>query len=86
MMKKELPILIHKLALLQAYLYEVFGTEKKCEKNFKYTEWYLSENFSKNEIEKILKFFEEEDVHCDCGILKKINLRNYIDDSIKYHG
>ncbi|MEJ5351353.1 MAG: hypothetical protein WHS65_07160 [Melioribacteraceae bacterium] len=85
MRKSKLPIPIHQLAMLQVYLYEILSIDKKCEKNFKHTEWYMNENFSKNEIEKILKFFQEEDVHCNCGILKKINLQNYIDESIKYH-
>jgi len=51
MAKAGLPIRIHKLALLQAYLYEIFSTEKECKKNFRYTEWYLNENFSKKDIE-----------------------------------
>jgi hypothetical protein len=31
MIKQELPISIHRLAMLQAYLYEIFSTEKKEE-------------------------------------------------------
>lgn len=79
MSKLELPIPIHQLAFLQAYLYEVFSAEKKCENNFKHTEWYLKENFSGKEIEHILTFFKKKDVSCDCDIIKKLDLRHISD-------
>jgi len=66
---------IHQLAFLQAYLYEIFSTEKKCEENFKHTEWYLNENFSGKDIEQIIKFFNKEGLNCDCDIIKKLDLR-----------
>lgn len=80
MTKKELPIPIHQLALLQAYLYEIFGGEKKCEKNFKYTKWYLSGNFTDLEIEEIMKYFAFQSLSCDCDILKKLDLRKLTSD------
>lgn len=85
MIKKELPIAIHQLALLQAYLYEIFSTEKKREKNFKYTEWYLRDNFSAEEVDEITKFFKDKGMNCDCDILKKLELRELAEDKIKFH-
>lgn len=85
MIKKSLPIPIYRIAMLQAYLYEIFSTDKKCEKNFKYTEWYLKENFSEEEIAAVIEFFKDKDLHCDCGILKKLYLRKFADDKINFH-
>lgn len=85
MINKKLPIPIYQFAMLQAYLYEVFSTEKKCESNFKYTEWYLKEKFSENEITNIIQFFKDNGLNCDCGILKKIDLREFADDTIEFH-
>lgn len=85
MTEKDLPIPVYQLAMLQAYLYEIFDNEKECEKNFKYTEWYLRDNFSNQQIFSILKFFKQNDVNCDCGILKKINLKEVAADSINFH-
>jgi|GEM_PF-1346606 hypothetical protein len=85
MTKNDVPIPIYKLAFLQAYLYEIFSTEKKCEKNFKYTVWYLHENFSENEIDRIINFFNEQGINCDCGIIKKLDLKEYSDGRINFH-
>jgi len=85
MAKAGLPILIHKLALLQAYLYEIFSTEKECKKNFRYTEWYLIENFPPKDIEQIIGFFNKEGMSCDCDILKKLDLREYSEDKLTFH-
>ena len=85
MIKQELPIPIYRLAMLQAYLYEIFGSEKKCAKNFKYTEWYLIENYSEEKVKEIIKFFKEEGLNCDCGILKKIDLRELAEGKIAFH-
>ena len=85
MTKTEAPIPIHHLALLQAYLYEIFGGEKKCEKDFKYTKWYLEENFSKKTIEQIIKFFNQEGLNCDCDVIKKLDLRNYSNNNLNLH-
>lgn len=85
MTENEIPIPIYKLAFLQAYLYEIFSTEKKCENNFKYTEWYLNENFSENEIDKIINFFNKQGINCDCGVIKKLDLKDYSNDKINFH-
>jgi hypothetical protein len=85
MIKSELPIPIHHLALLQAYLYEIFGGEKKCEKNFKYTKWYLKGNFSDPVVEEVMNFFRNGDLTCDCDILKKFDLRDLSNRKINFH-
>ena len=85
MTKIELPIPIHQLALLQAYLYEIFGGEKKCKKNFKYTKWYLKENFSEMELESIFIFFKEKELYCDCDVIKKLDLKDYSIDNLNFH-
>ncbi len=85
MIKKSLPIPIYRIAMLQAYLYEIFSTEKKCEKNFKYTEWYLKDNFTEEEIVAVIKLFKDKGVHCDCGILKKLDIREFVEDKINFH-
>lgn len=85
MAKTDLPISIHRLALLQAYLYEVFSNETKCEENFKYTEWFLNENFSKTETNNLLQFLSEKEVVCDCDILKKIDLRELSPNQFEFH-
>ncbi len=85
MTKKELPIPIYRLAMLQVYLYEIFSGEKKCKKNFKYTEWYLIENFSEEKVKEIIKFFNEEGLNCDCGILNKMDLRKLAEGKINSH-
>jgi len=85
MTENKLPMPIYRLAFLQAYLYENFSTEKECENNFKYTEWYLKENFSENEIEKIIKFFNNEGVNCDCGVIKKLDLKDYSNRQLNFH-
>lgn len=85
MTKHRLPVPVYRIALLQAYLFEIFASNKKCEENFKYTEWYLTQNFSEEEIEKMLKFFNESELKCDCDIITKIDLRELSDDLIKFH-
>jgi len=85
MTKTELPILIHQLAFLQAYLYEIFGGEKKCENNFKHTKWYLKENFTDKKIDLILEFFNSYGLKCDCDILKKFDLKNYSSVTLNFH-
>ena len=85
MTKTEAPIPVHQLALLQAFLYEIFGGEKKCEKDFSYTKWYLKEKFSPKDIEMIIAFFKEEEIGCDCDILKKLDLRNVIEGRLNFH-
>lgn len=76
---------VHHLAFLQAFLYEIFSSSKKCENNFKYTEWYLEENFSVNEINLFHDFFRSKEVKCDCDVLKKIDIRELLDESYNFH-
>ncbi len=85
MTKTEAPIPIHHLALLQAYLYEIFGGEKKCEKDFTYTRWYLKEKFLLKDIEMVIAFFKEKGIGCDCDILKKLNLQNLSNGKLNFH-
>lgn len=85
MREKKLPILIHQLALLQAYLYEIFEAEKRCEKNFKHTKWYLKDKHSEKTIEKIVEFFNQEGLNCDCDVIRKLDLRNYSNSSLNFH-
>ncbi len=85
MKKPKLPIPIHQLAFLQAYLYEIFSTEKQCENSFKYTEWYFGENYSDKELKVILEFFEDLGVKCDCDILKEIDLREMSNGILNFH-
>ncbi|MGQ9644345.1 MAG: hypothetical protein ACUVT3_10850 [Ignavibacterium sp.] len=84
MINKESPVPIYQLGMLQAYLYEIFSIEIKCEKNFKYTEWYLKEKFSQIEVVNIIQFFKDKGLSCDCDILKKIDLRKFADDTIEF--
>lgn len=85
MANERLSIPVHQLAFLQAYLYEVFSTEKRCEENFKHTEWYLNENYSEKDAEQIIKFFNEEGLNCDCDLLKKLDLQKLYGESLNFH-
>ena len=85
MLKLELPIPIHQLALLQAYLYEIFVGEKRCEKDFKYTKWYLKENFTNKQIDSIFEFLKSYGFKCDCDIIKKLDLSEISDGIIHLH-
>ena len=85
MTENELPIPLNRLAFLQAYLYEIFSTEKKCENNFKYTKWFLNENYSENEIREIINFFNRQGVNCDCGVIKKLDLRDLLISKLIFH-
>ena len=40
MKKLEIPIPIHRLAYLQAYLHQIFTLDSNCKKNFDNTKWY----------------------------------------------
>lgn len=85
MAKLELPVPIHILAFLQAYLYEIFSAEKQCESNFKYTEWYFGENYSDKEVEVVIEFFKDFGVKCDCDVIRKLDLREISEGIINYH-
>ncbi len=85
MTKAELPIPIHHIAMLQAYLYEIFGDEKECENDFKYTKWYLSGKFTDSIIEEIINFFKNDNLKCDCDVFKKFDLREIANRKINFH-
>lgn len=57
MKKSELPIPVHRLAYLQAYLYQIFELENNCKKNFDSTKWYLQEKHSDEEVKATIDFF-----------------------------
>ena len=85
MIKKDPPIPIHRLAFLQAYLYEIFSAEEKCGSSFSHTEWYLKENFSENEIDLTIKFLKENGLSCDCDIVKKLDLKSVLKEKLNFH-
>jgi len=85
MKKYKLPVPVYRLALLQAYLYEILTTEKRCERNFKYTDWYLTHNFSEKEIDKIFQLFKDKDIKCDCDVIKKLDLHELSKDTLNFH-
>lgn len=85
MERKHFPAPLYKLALLQAYLYEIFDAGKHCEHNLKYTEWYLNHNFSENEIVSIMNFLNESGMECDCDIINKVDLRDFSNVRTKFH-
>ena len=85
MIKNDPPIPIHQLAFLQAYLYEIFNEESKCENSFKHTEWYLKENFSQKEIESTIIFLKGRGLSCDCDIIKKLDLKDILKDKLNFH-
>lgn len=82
---KNPPIPVHQLALLQAYLYEVFAYEKKCLKSFDNSEWYLRQKHNDDVVNSILEFFRMNDINCDCDIINKFDIRKYADSLLHYH-
>jgi hypothetical protein len=81
----KLPIPIHEVAFLQAYLYEVFSFEGHCNQNFKRTEWHLKQSHSDEEIKSIIEFFKGRGLKCDCDILQKFDLREFSKAVVSYH-
>ena len=75
MEKLELPIPIHQLAFLQAYIYQVFTLEIDCKKDFRNSEWFLKENHTDEEVNSIIEFFRSQGFKCDCDIINKFDLR-----------
>ncbi|MEN8191360.1 MAG: hypothetical protein ABFS12_01005 [Bacteroidota bacterium] len=82
---KNIPLPIHQIALLQSYLYEIFTYEKKCNKSFENSEWYLKEKHTEEEVTSVLEFFKNNDIMCDCDIIHKFDLRVFSEDSTKHH-
>jgi hypothetical protein len=85
MIKMKLPIPIHKLALLQAYLYQVFTLENHCENSFDHTKWYLDEKCSETEIKNTIEFFKQIGLKCDCDIINKFNLKDFFEEEFHFH-
>jgi hypothetical protein len=86
MNKDNMPISIHKIALLQAYLYEIFNLKNQCTQSFSNTIWYLRENHSEAEINEILEFLKSKNANCDCEILTNLDLRDLAKEVISTHG
>lgn len=70
----KIPIKENDLTFLQAYLYKTFSLENRCNDNFDYTEWYLKERYSQEEINAIVNFFKGKGINCDCDIINKLEL------------
>ena len=85
MKNTEIPIPLHRLAFLQAYLYEVFAYEQQCKKSFKNSEWYLKENYNEEEVNSILDFFRSNNINCDCDIINKFDIREFSKGVVEYH-
>lgn len=85
MEKIDLPISIQELAFLQAYLYGVFSSRIQCKKNFDYSEWFLNEKHTKEEVAQIKNKFRNGGIECDCDIIYKLDLRKLSTDIIKPH-
>ena len=85
MTKLSPPIPIYQLALLLAYLYEIFTAEKSCEQNFRHSRCYLTKNFSEEKIEEIIKFFNNKSIKCDCDVIKKLDLKDFSVDTLSFH-
>ena len=62
------------IALLQAYILELFKLSNKCETSLKFTKEYLSEKFTENTKAEIINYLEERGVDCDCGVINKLNI------------
>ena len=85
MKKLEIPIPIHRLAYLQAYLYQVFTLDNNCKKNFDNTKWYLKETHTDEEVKSVIDFFKSIGLKCDCDIINKFDLREITKGNIKPH-
>lgn len=85
MIKDKIPVPVYRLALLQAYLYEIFTTEKRCEQNLKHTDWYLTQNFSEKDIEKIFQLLKYKEIQCDCDVIKKLDLKELSKGILNFH-
>lgn len=73
MNKIKQPVSNHDMIFLQAYLEQVVSIENNCKDDFSFTEWYLHEKYSENEVTAIIKFFKESGFNCDCDLVNKID-------------
>ncbi len=80
----ELPVPIHEIAILQAYLFEVFTKAGGCANNFDHSKWHLRQSHTDKEIESIIEFFKNCGLKCDCDLIKKFDIREYSKKSIKF--
>jgi hypothetical protein len=85
MKKLEIPIPIHRLAYLQAYLHQIFTLDSNCKKNFDNTEWYLKETHTDEEVNSTIDFFKNKGLKCDCDIINKFDLKEISKGIIKSH-
>lgn len=83
--RPELPIAIHRLAYLQAYLYQIFTLERECKNNFDNTRWFLKETHNLEEINSIIEYFKSLGLKCDCDIINKYDLREIAKKTVKHH-
>ena len=81
----ELPIPIQEIAFLQAYLYGVFTSDNKYNKNFNHTEWYLNAKYKDDEVTSIKTYFRNNGIECDCDIINKFDIRDISKGLIKTH-
>ena len=75
---------LYDIALLQAYLLQVFEMEDRCRNSFKHTEWYLSEKYEESVRIEILDYLKSKGAACDCEVLSKINVTTDDNVSKKY--
>ena len=85
MKKSEVPIPIHEIAFLQAYLYKIFSLEGYCKQNFERTEWHLKEIHKDEEVKSIIDFFRSNGLKCDCDVIRKFDLRDISEGKIEFH-
>lgn len=81
----DLPIVIGEIALLQAYLYQIFTTQSDCKSSFTNTEMYLNDKYNSDEVNSILNYFKENGLQCDCDIIYKMDLKEISKGIIKRH-
>lgn len=81
----ELPVPIHEIVVLQAYLLEVFAKAGGCANNFEHSEWHLRQKYTDEEIKSIFEFFRNYGLKCDCDIIKKFDIREYSKRIVKFH-
>ena len=85
MKKLEIPIPIHRLAYLQAYLHQIFTLDSNCKMNFDNTKWYLKETHTDEEVNSTIDFFKNKGLKCDCDIINKFDLKEISKGIIKSH-
>lgn len=71
--------------MLQTYLEQIVSIENKRKDDFSYTEWYLKEKYSENEVYAIINFFKGSRVKCDCDVIKKVDLKELSKGTLNFH-